>query len=90
MSMAVTNPKKLVILETLGLSKAEQAMLDELLRYRMARSISQIARNADIPRTTAAYILQKFEKRKMVKRILNEKRYRWMYNRTIGQIRRAF
>jgi len=88
--MAVINPKKLVIRETLDLSKAEQAVLDELLAYRMARNVSRIARNAGIPRTTALYILRRFKERKIVKDILNGKRYLWMYNRTIGPIRRAF
>ncbi len=88
--MAVTNPTKSVILETLDLTRAERAVLDELLAYRMARSVSHIARNAGVPRTTTLYILIRFEKRKIVKMVLHGKRYRWMYNRTIGPIRRAF
>ncbi len=90
MSMAVTNPKKQVILETLDLTKAERAVLDVLLAYRMARNVSQIAKNAGIPRTTVLYVLKRFQKRKIVKNTLVGKRYHWMYNRTIGPIRRAF
>jgi len=90
MSMAVTHPYKQVILETLDLSKAEQAVLDELLAYRMARTISHIARKAGVPRMTASDMLRKFEERKIVKKILCGKRYRWMYKQAIGPIRRAF
>ena len=51
---------RFLILEALNMSDAEKAVIAVIDRQKMARNVSQIAKDADVPRTTAIYILKKF------------------------------
>ncbi len=72
----------------LDLSPKESAFLDVLLRLKMARSVSAIASQAKLPRSTALYILRKFEKRGLTRKVLSGKRYLWMYDRKLDYVDR--
>jgi DNA-binding MarR family transcriptional regulator len=76
----------LALINALGLSPKEKAVLDALLSFQMARNVSVIARQASLPRTTTLYILRKFEKRKLARRSATEKRVKWIYHRITNHI----
>ena len=75
-----------VLISALGFSLNEKVVLDALISLKMSHNVSQIAKRADLPRTTTLYILKKFEKRKLARKVLTKKRYKWMYNRATNHI----
>lgn len=78
------------LINALNLSLNERAVFEALLRLKMARNVSVIAREAELPRTTTSYILLKFWKRNLVRRVMVKKRAKWMYNRLINKIGKGF
>ncbi|GEM_PF-1589187 len=78
---------KHIILEALNMSQNEKAVFKTLEKQKMGRTVSKIARDAGIPRTTTDYILRKFEKWKLVRKIYSRKRYHWLFNRMLRTYR---
>ena len=74
-----------IIGKSLGLSNNERAVLKVLYTQKRPRNISNIAKHADIPRTTTDYILRKFQERRLVKRTMIGKRYYWKYNKSLDR-----
>ncbi len=72
-------------IRTLDLSASEKAVFDVLKNQKLGRDISKIAKDANIPRTTAAYILKKFRNRKIVRKVGTEKRGYWLYNKMLDR-----
>jgi len=75
-----------ILLEALGLSPKEHAVLVVLQQQPLAHKICKIARESDLPHTTVGFILKKLEKRKLVKRVRNKNHFEWVYRRNIEMI----
>ncbi len=71
---------KYVTISDLNLSDSEKAVLAVLKKQKLGQTVSKIAENAGIPRTTADYILRKFKKWKVARQIRVEKQHYWLYN----------
>lgn len=59
------------------LSENEKAVLAVLQSNKHAKNVSEIARQAGVPRTTAVYILKKFQKWKLARAVTYKKRRLW-------------
>ena len=77
---------KTILQVTLGLSLREQKLLDALKLLKIAASVSKIAGTAALPRSTTLFLLRKFEKRNLARRITVGKRTRWMYDRKLNYV----
>lgn len=88
MSMIHSTHKKIThaFIETLDLSAKEKSILDSLLSVQLSQNVSHIAKLAKLPRSTTLYILRKFERRKLVRKIIKGKRTYWLYRRSLNQI----
>jgi hypothetical protein len=75
-----------VILDALGLSPKEHAVLVVLQQQPLAHKAIKVAREADLPYATAGFILRKLEKRKLVRRVRKGKHIEWVYRRNIEMI----
>jgi len=75
-----------IILEALGLSPKEHAVLAVLQQQPLAHKISKISRESDLPPTTVGFILKKLEKRKLVRRVRSGNHFEWVYRRNIELI----
>ena len=63
------------------LAENEKHVFDALVTFQMARSVSTIARKAGVPRTTTAYILNKFVKLNVAKKVEHGRRHRYLFIR---------
>jgi hypothetical protein len=75
-----------IILDALGLSSKEHAVLVVLQQQPLAHKTIKVAREADLPYATAGFILMKLEKRKLVKRVRIGNHFEWVYRRNIEMI----
>lgn len=75
-----------IIIEALGLSPKEHAVLVVLQQQPLAHKISKIARESDLPHTTVGFILRKLEKRKLVRRVRSGNHFEWVYRKNIEMI----
>ena len=66
-------------------SQNENKVIDILLQLRTAGTTAHIAREANLPRSSAIYILEKLEKRRMAERLIRKtktgKRHMWQPKR---------
>jgi len=80
-------PLKYILYNALKLSENEKAVIAVLEKQKMARSVSHIAREAGVPRTTADYILRKFLKWRIARKTLaTTSTPHWMYNRQLNYL----
>ena len=77
---------KRVILEALGLSPKEHAVLVVLQQQPLAHKTVKVAKEAELPYATTRFILKKLEKRKLVRRVRNGSHMEWVYRRNIEMI----
>jgi len=75
-----------IIIEALGLSPKEHAVLVVLQQQPLAHKISKIAQESDLPHTTVGFILRKLEKRKLVRRVRSGNHFEWVYRKNIEMI----
>lgn len=75
-----------IILEALGLSPKEHAVLVVLQQQPLAHKTVKVAKEADLPYATAGFVLRKLEKRKLVRRVRSGNHFEWVYRRNIEMI----
>jgi hypothetical protein len=80
----ITNQKVIqCLINSMGLSEKEQKVFAVLTGTPYGQDVTWISRRAGVARTTTAYILKKFLKRKLVMKCAIKKRKFWRY---IGQL----
>ena len=72
---------KLLIITALRLSNREKAILNVIKEQKIATHASKIAASANIPRTTAIYILEKLARWKLIRKIRSGKHWVWLDQR---------
>ncbi|MES2215894.1 MAG: helix-turn-helix domain-containing protein [Patescibacteria group bacterium] len=70
-------------IHALNFSENELRVFEALEKCKTLQPASKIARMAGVPRTTALYILHKFEDRKIARRQWGGKKYKWRYDKRI-------
>jgi predicted transcriptional regulator len=75
-----------IILDALGLSPKEHAVLVVLQQQPLAHKTIKIAKETDLPYATVSFVLRKLEKRKLVRRVRKGKHIEWVYRRNIEMI----
>jgi predicted transcriptional regulator len=63
------------------LSENEKRVLEAVQSFKMARNISDIAKKAELPRTTVDYIIKKLLRRKIVKKVQSRRRFYYLFNK---------
>ena len=81
---------KQIISDAIGLSANERALFDAIKSSKMSMNVSQVAEKAGIPRTTASYVLNSLEKRKLVRKVHVGKRFGWKYNKALDHVDEPF
>jgi predicted transcriptional regulator len=75
-----------IILEALGLTPKEHAVLVVLQQQPLAHKISKVARESELPYATTSFVLKKLEKRKLVRRVRSGNHFEWVYRKNIDMI----
>jgi predicted transcriptional regulator len=64
----------------INLSEQENKVIEALISLNYASSVLKIAKTANVPRMTADYVLKKFLKSNIVRRVQRGKRYKYVFN----------
>jgi predicted transcriptional regulator len=87
MKLPKPNPEvglKYILYNALKLSEKEKAVIGVIEKQKMARNITEISSDAQIPRSTTAYIMKKLLKWRIVREVNTEKRVKWMFNKQLN------